>query len=226
LNKEKFDPGIYNAISLDELVTYCVYTLQEEKHDVTFEDMVAKCFEYFPERFSLSGYPQWPDSARVDKSWLRCRTDFKYIKGSVKKGFKITSKGLGIVEKVQNALSTPRNEKITLIKKKTKERTREEMFINNLKSSDAYKLYLSQGGEVEIPHYDFCNMLFGTIESSITTLNENLNMLKEYAAKLGDKDVLIFLEKAESNHPHYLTSKKDTKKKYSGGMNKKKSRRR
>jgi hypothetical protein len=222
----KFNPKIYKDISLDELVTYCVYILHEEKSDATFEDIVAKCFILFPERFCLTGYAHWPDAARVNKSWLRCRTDFKYITGSVKRGFKVTSKGLAVVEKVQDCLMRPRNERIALKKKKIRERTKEELFLNNLRKSDAYKLYVAQGEDVEIPHYDFCNMLFGTIESSVETLNENLNMLRNYALKLGDKEILDFLEKVEARHPHYLNSNEKSKKKYVGGMFKKSARRR
>lgn len=223
MENAKSDPKVYTDISLDELVTYCVYILHQEKRDATFEDIVAKCFVLFPERFCLTGYSHWPDSSRVNKSWLRCRTDFKYIKGSVKSGFKVTSKGIAVVEKVQELLKRPRHEKIALKKKKIREHTKEEMFLNNLRKSDAYKLFIAQGEDIEIPHYDFCNMLFGTIESSIETLNENLIMLKDYALKLGDKEMLVFLEKAEARHSHYLTSNQTLKKKYVGGMFKKKA---
>jgi hypothetical protein len=93
-NMTDISSKLYSDISLDELVTYSIFVLLEEKTEATFENIVAKCFEFFPEKFSLIGYPQWPDSTRVNKSWLRCRTDFKYIKGSVKNGFTLTSKGL------------------------------------------------------------------------------------------------------------------------------------
>lgn len=226
MENSSFDPAIYKDISLDELVTYCVYILHEEKRDATFEDVVAKCFVLFPERFCLAGYKQWPDSARINKSWLRCRTDFKYITGSVKSGFNVTSKGLSIVEKVQDSLNRPRNERIVLKKKKVKERTKEELFLNNVRKSDAFKLFIEQGEDVEIPHYDFCNMLFGTIESSVETLSENLNMLKQYAQKFGDDEILNFLIKVGDKHPQYLTSSPKSKQDYEGGMFKKKTRRR
>ena len=125
-----YSSKVYHDISLDELVTYCVFLLHEENTEATFENIVAKCFDLFPDKFSLFGYPQWPDSSRVNKSWLRCRTDFKYIAGTVKTGFKVTSNGLDIVEKVQKKLNRPIKEKIAVLNKKTKERTKEEIDIS------------------------------------------------------------------------------------------------
>jgi len=147
---------LYSDISLDELVTYSIYVLLEGNKEATFEKIVAKCFELFPERFSLVGYSQWPDSGRVNKSWLRCRTDFKYIKGSVKSGFTLTSKGLEIAEKVQKKLSRPVSEKIVVSQKKAKERTKEEQFINELERSEVFIRYLNEHEQTEISHFEFC----------------------------------------------------------------------
>lgn len=57
-------------MNIDKLVVYSIYLLSVEKKEATFENIVAKCFQLFPEKFSLVGYPQWPDSARINKSWL------------------------------------------------------------------------------------------------------------------------------------------------------------
>lgn len=54
----KFSSNLYRDISLDELVTYSIFILLEESKEATFENIVAKCFELFPEKFSLIGYPQ------------------------------------------------------------------------------------------------------------------------------------------------------------------------
>ena len=51
----------YDDISLDELVTYCVNLIIQEGKEATFERIVEKAFFLFPEKFSLIGYPQWPD---------------------------------------------------------------------------------------------------------------------------------------------------------------------
>ena len=64
----------YEHISYDDLVTYVVYRLTAGNgSQTTFEDIVAEAYRLFPRRFRLRGYPEWPDSAVVNKSWLRSR---------------------------------------------------------------------------------------------------------------------------------------------------------
>jgi len=210
--------NLYRDISLDELVTYCVFLLQEEKKEATFENIVAQCFELFPEKFSLIGYPHWPDSARVNKSWLRCRTDFRYIKGSVKSGFTLTSKGLEVVERVQRRLKRPVSEKFIVSKKKAHERSKEEKFINELENSEVFKRYVIDHEQIEISHFEFCDMLYCTLESSAKTLKENLDKLKGYAQRLNRSKTLNFLLFAEKKFSHLL--KDNDGREYSGGMNK------
>jgi len=218
----QFSYKLYSDSSLDELVTYCIFVLIQEKKEATFENIVAKCFELFPEKFSLVGYPQWPDSARVNKSWLRCRTDFKYIKGSVKTGFILTAKGLEVVGRVQKRLKRPVSEKAIVSIKKARERSKEEKFVNELEKSEVFQRYLREREHVEISHFEFCDMLYGTLESSTRTLKDNLEKLKGYAEKLHKSEVHNFLLLAETKFSHYLSGKYEQQK-YSGGMNKTKT---
>jgi hypothetical protein len=218
----EFPFELYKNISLDELVTYCVFLVLQEKKEATFESVVAKCFELFPQKYSLIGYPQWPDSARVNKAWLRCRTDCKYISGSVKNGFSITSKGLEIIEGVQKKLNRPFQEQDALRTKKGIARSREEQFINELEKSDVFKRYIVKRENTEISHFELCDVLYCTLESSAKSLNNNLDMLKEFATKLNKKDILSFLLLAEKRFASILRGG-DMEEKYSGGMNKRRN---
>lgn len=214
-----FPPKLYRDISLDELVTYSVFLLQEENKEATFENIVARCFELFPEKFSLIGYPQWPDSTRVTKSWLRCRTDFKYIKGSVKSGFKLTPKGLEVVERVQKRLRRPISEKIIVSEKKSRARTREEQFLKELEKSEVFQRYINLHEKAEISNFELCDMLYCTLESSAKALNENFEKLKEYAQKYNRNEVVEFLLFAESKFSNLLKGKVEQNN-FSEGINK------
>jgi hypothetical protein len=207
------------------LVTYCVFLAQEKNKEVTFENIVANCYEYFPDKFSLVGYPQWPDSARVNKSWLRCRTDFKYIKGSVKGGFALTVNGIDVVERVQKKLRSSTFEKEIVQKKRAVARSREEQFVNEIEKSNLFQNYLTAGENVEISHFDFCDLLYGTLETSAEVLSDNLNTLKEYAERLDKNSILSFLTFVEKKFSSILKSNDEKKGTYSGGMNKRKIRR-
>ncbi|NIN92649.1 hypothetical protein GTO36_06645, partial [bacterium] len=197
---EEMDSKPYQTINLNELLTYAVYLLNEDGVEATFENIVAKCFELFPERFGLIGYPQWPDSARVNKVWLRCRSDFKYIRGSVKDGFKITSKGFGVVKKLQRKIRVPTHQRQITKTLARKERTREETFINQLEKSDSFKEYQQKGEEFSLSEYELCDLLFCTLQSPFNIRLKNLDLLKGYAEVLNRKEVLKFLNLCESKY--------------------------
>ena len=214
----KLNPSLYNNLSLDELVTYSVSVLSDEGKEATFENIVAKSYELLPEKFSLIGYPQWPDSSRVNKSWLRCRTDFKYIQGTVKTGFSLTTKGLEIVQKVQARLKRPISEKNIISKKRARARTKEEQFTKELERSEVFQRYLRNGESVEISHFEFCDVLYCTLESSPKALNDHLDKLKKYAQTCNMSNVINFLQFLEHKFSEYLIVKGPER--YVGGMNK------
>jgi hypothetical protein len=225
MESKAYPSHLYSNITLDELVTYCVFLSQEEKKEVTFENIVANCYERFPDKFSLVGYPQWPDSARINKSWLRCRTDFKYIKGSVKSGFVLTEKGIDVVARVQKKLRSSKSEKEIVNKKRTAARSREEQFIKEIEKSEIFQKYLKFSENIEVSHFDFCDLLYGTLETSADVLNRNLNTLKEYASRLGKGNILNFLTFLEKKFSDTLKLNNKEKVIYGGGMNKRKLRR-
>ena len=85
--------ALYIRVTYDDLIVFALDELTNEGIPPIFENLVAKAFELFPKRFQLPGYPQWPDSSLVEKSWLRCRPDKGLINGSKSKGFVLTQKG-------------------------------------------------------------------------------------------------------------------------------------
>ncbi len=216
----EFKENEYKHISIDELVVYAIHRLNNEKKEPTFENIVAKCFDLFPKKFHLIGYPHWPDSARVNKSWLRCRTDFHYISGSVKTGFQLTSKGLSIVENVMRKIRSTAHQKAHLKKRIIEERSREETFINELEKSTAFKKYKRSRSEFNLSEFELCDMLFCTLESPLELRKKNIALLKEYAEKLDRQEALEFLRKCESKFAKYLSAYKIDKIKedFSGGM--------
>jgi hypothetical protein len=68
--------------NLDELLVTALRMAEAEgRSTYTFEQMVEAAYTAFPERFSLWGFPQWPDSVVVNKSWLRARSDRHWLAG-------------------------------------------------------------------------------------------------------------------------------------------------
>ena len=139
--EQQLDPSLYESIGYDDLVTYAVYKLvsaDSKRGEATFEDIVAQAFTLFPKRFGLRGYYQWPDSAIVNKSWLRCRTDKKYITGSVKDGFRLTQRGLEVAENVERKLDNNNVQSSRVPKIKSELRTRSGRLLRSLEQTSAF----------------------------------------------------------------------------------------
>ena len=183
----------YEHISYDDLVTYVVYRLTAANgSQTTFEDIVAEAFRLFPKRFSLRGHPEWPDSAVVNKSWLRSRTDKKYIVGSVKDGFRLTQRGLEVAERVEQHLGqTPtrggRNIRSEL-------RTRSGRLLRSMERSRPF-LHFAKTGQLEtLTKGDVADVLLALPDTPASRLLVNLEQFRD-AANLYDRaDVQEFLD--------------------------------
>jgi hypothetical protein len=200
--RDIFDPVLYKKIGYDELVVFSAARIHQDGKEITFENLVAECFECFPERFALRGYPQWPDSAVVNKSWLRCRTDKGYLTGSVKDGFRLTGRGFEVAEKTEKLLIGKRKVAPTVRRKLTEERTREGRFLKSLERSKAFESFARDKTLEQITDFDVCDMLLCTLDTSASTRSSNLRIFRHAAELYGRDDVLRFLSEVEVKFGH------------------------
>jgi hypothetical protein len=204
-----FNPTIYTQIALNDLVIYSVHYLHSQEIEITTEDIVATCFLLFPRRFSLRGYPQWPDSTVVNKRWLDCRSK-GWITGSAAQGFKLTPDGMKVVEKVEKTLSGKR----PTYGVPTEMKTRAGRFVHSIEMSDAFQQFKEKKEATQISEFDFRSMLLCTMESSKATLQKNLEQFKQYINVYEREDLLDFLRYCEKRFSYLLEKSKDR----SGGM--------
>ena len=194
---EKFKSAIYEKIGYDELTNYAIYSLNQKGKEATFENIVAEVFLLFPKRFSLRGYPQWPDAAVVNKSWLRCRTDKHYIEGSVKQGFSLTPKGLKMAEQVQERLlgevATNANSEI-----KAEVRTKAGSFLRALEKSKAFAQYKKTGDIEKLEDYELTDMLLCMPDSETKVIKHNIELFKQAAELYQREDILQLLYLVEN----------------------------
>ena len=197
----------YEKISYDDLVTYVVYLLTAGNGArTTFEDIVAKAFELFPNRFSLRGYPQWPDSAVVNKSWLRSRTDKKYIVGSVKDGFRLTQRGLQVARRVENTLQ----EKPARGSQKLQSelRTISGRLLKSIDRSTSFVGYQRTGRLDHVGESDLFDVLLTMPDASPRRLSSNLEQFKDAASLYDRRDVHNFLADLETKFSYKLAARK------------------
>ena len=83
--------------SINDLILYCVYNLEE----CTFEKLIKKCFDLFPNAFRFPGLSKWPDSRKLDRP-LRGLRKKGFLIGDPMTSFKLTNKGKKKAKEIAN----------------------------------------------------------------------------------------------------------------------------
>src|SRR5205809_3198637 len=103
---QPFEESCYREADLAGLAAYTLDWLQRQNTPTTFENVVVAAFKMFPAKFSLEGYPSYPDAARVGRTLLQLGPKYRnWARGSVQKGFVLTQTGLSKVKSVQEQLA-------------------------------------------------------------------------------------------------------------------------
>ena len=193
--KEKFkeyNKKIYPKIPLNELVIYSLYKLSEEKKNISRQDLIAACFTMFPQRFSLSGYDEWPDTNYIQIRLLDCKNR-GFLNGSPQHGYKITSIGKQLAKITEKKLKTGK----FLVRKgfdKIDKRTKSNRIIRVLFDSTAYKKYKEKKLD-KINEFDFRELLHCTMSSSLRDLQLSLDKLNVLAKEINNNETIVFLKK-------------------------------
>jgi hypothetical protein len=216
-----FDPEIYKDLPYDDLLMFALYSVIQSGAESSIGKLVVECFKLFPQRFGLSGYmDKYPDSAQVEKSWLRCRTDKGLIVGNKAHGFQITSRGLDIVSKTQKRLGSKvfDNQKILAIKGDRKTKT--GRLVKQLEENNVFKEYKKIGDKVAISEYELGDLIYSTMDALPENRRKNLQQLKDAVTDYNRDDMLAFLGMCESRFGYLFFSESERNKEYAGGMNK------
>ncbi len=197
----------YIRLSQDELLIAALAAAQEKSDQVTFEDLVAQCFNMFPKKFALHKYSQWPNAVVVNKAWLRCRTDKHLIEGNVAEGFVLTPKGVEAAKKVLARISqalpstaNSRNEKAG------NRQTAEGRVVADIEKSGGYRKFIAAGTVDQVSEHELCEVLYTLIESDSTTLKRNFEAVRGSAQSYGRVDLVKFLEELRKKFSYRFTS--------------------
>jgi len=207
--KDKAKPfplGSYEDLPLTDLVLYALFSLEEKGIETTFENLVAESFELFPRRFSLQGYPDYPDANRVRREIQRIEGTLsslgveKLADGNMKTSYKITGRGVERLRYVQARLQTGVNEKTSIQKRIEDKRSKMGRVLYELEKHPLYKEYLRSGRNMDVPETLLRDLLFSTMETSYEKLREKMNTLIEYCVALGREDIKEFLLHCKDKH--------------------------
>jgi hypothetical protein len=193
----------YKNVDLDHLAVYAISKLEEIGADLSFENSVVAIFKLFPQKFSLLGFPSYPDSLRVYTCLWRCSTDKKklWLGGKVRQGFIITDRSRKFIKEAEKLLYETSPKKI----KATSQTRRKELLMAELEHSPAYLKYV-RGQCDSISEADLCYLLQGTLDSSRGNLKENFITLKNFAVELEREDISKFLNCLEIRFRNFLNN--------------------
>jgi hypothetical protein len=69
---KSFGEAKYENVDLDHLIMYVISQLEKIGADLSFENAAVAAFKLFPKKFSLPGYPEYPDGKRIHDCLFRC----------------------------------------------------------------------------------------------------------------------------------------------------------
>lgn len=199
-----YENNQYDAIDIDRLVVFTAVELEKQGISSTLENITVGAFILFPQKFSITGYPQFPDATRVEKSlWRSKGRTRQWIGGKTSHGYLVTDRSRNIAQQIQNQLSGS----VFQSEAKTSSRLRRrEKVLQDAMNTPAYEKYIN-GEREAITESDFCYLLQGTLDSSKDTLKGNIISIKEFSQELDNKEFLKFLNWLEESFEYFLTGK-------------------
>lgn len=214
MNKQKFnvkeieayDFNNYRNIDLNSLAVYAISFLQEKNIPTTFEIIVVTLFKLFPEKFSLEGFREYPDAARINRALLQLRPKYRnWAHGDVQLGYSLSEEGKCQADKVKLLL-----EKSHLqmpLKSKPKKRTlAPDAEVTDIEKSKVFRLY-NEGKENSLTDRDVYTLFKAYSYTSPKILRNYLNKLKGYAQFNNRNDITNFLNWLEKRYSHIFKIK-------------------
>ena len=106
---KEFPAKSYESFDLDRLAIYALLAMEVKKIPLYFDYASVALFKFFPKKFSMANFQQFPDTNRINKT-LRRLTDAKrkrWATGTVENGFNMTELGREIAKHTSEILSNP-----------------------------------------------------------------------------------------------------------------------
>jgi len=182
--------GDYLPLDKDRLVLFAVDHLDSTNIEPTFDKIVAATFRLFPKKFSLIGFPEYPDGRTIYYCvYNHCTITKKWLTGNVQSGFRLTERGKYFLDETRKMLEG----KIRITRRySTIARRKELTFLRSLKKTSAYRKFMNSKRD-QIHESEIFDAL-KVRSNSEDLMQRHLKRYLEYAKRLGDEDAVKFLE--------------------------------
>ena len=204
LELEPLELNKYEDVDLDHLVMYAIGQLEKINAELSFENVVMASFKLFPQKFSLLGFPEYPDANRVAKCLWRSTSKAKqWLGGKIRQGFFITDRSRSYLKEAEDILRGQFQKE----KKAPSQTRRIELLLKEVTLSPAYLKHAEKKGHL-ISEGDICYLLQGTLDSDREMLKKNLFLLRNHASELKRGDLLEFFDWIEERFQEFFDSGK------------------
>ena len=196
------------------LSAYSVHWLNVWEIPTTYENVSVLNARLFPADFSLSGFPEFPDAMRTNRTLLQMRPKYRgFATSDPRKGVFLTEKGREAAAKVLATIGPPSFEgravTVGLIPEtrsvpKGKERTRNPaQIIADCKSKLLYRRFKEgRFEETDIVHLLGLVSLYDHTPPS--EIQKELRLLHADAQATGDAEFLEFLDRVKDRFSQYI----------------------
>ncbi|MBI2917613.1 MAG: hypothetical protein HYY01_06415 [Chloroflexi bacterium] len=198
----------YSEIGLNDLLTHVVHFLEGHKQAATFENITVAAHRMFPGKFSLVGYPQFPDATRIQLVILHLGPKYVgWLEGKKKTGYYLNARGREAAKAASLRLgasqsgSDPASE---ITQDNLANRTAVETRIARLRNSTSFKQFAAGDGQ-NIDDVTLSWEAFGLfITADGLTKAETHRQLLEVARRQRDRDVEQFLNWVSRERPYLV----------------------
>lgn len=189
----QFPSSSYANMDNNRLAVYAINLLDENGIPRTQEALAVAVFLMFPDKFSMVGFPQYPDIERVNRTLLQLAPKYRnWATGNRHVGYTLTETGYSVLRQTNQLLQRP---ELQPSKKRTpKERTRDPM--TEVKEIERSLLFqgFTKKENINSKEYAFWQLLQAFPYTPKQALEDRFRSMKEAARLAGRKDVMVFLD--------------------------------
>lgn len=195
-NFDAFPESSYREVDLTGLAAYSISRLHDLSVPITFENLVVTLFRLFPAKFSLVGFSQYPDAARVGRTLLQLGPKYRnWARGSVQKGFVLTEAGVAKARAVTNVLAGAGVHQRQRTQHKPLPRTMDlSKDISTIEQSALYKKWTSNGELDRGDSIELFDLLGAYAYTPPRVLRDRLKLLESIATQVNRPDIVEFLD--------------------------------
>ncbi|MBU1177144.1 MAG: hypothetical protein ABIG88_01340 [Patescibacteria group bacterium] len=189
-----FQENQYENITQDKLAIFTMYFLEEKRIPLYFEYIGIAMFKFFPKRFSLITFKEYPDLYRIS-NLLRLHlrpTDRNWAVGNIRTNFSITTLGKEVAKETKKMLNNPNLQKKVLAKKNESKRIKSiEGDVDEIINSNLFKKW--QENKESINEFEIFSFLGVMSFTRKEVIKKRILKLKDICKNTKNTEALSFM---------------------------------